>query len=1205
MPVAAAAAGAFFASAAAAVTAVTSTVVLGLTVGTWLTVGATALSLGMAMSAAAEAKKAAKGLESTGQQLQLKAAGDSAPVPFMLGRTATGGYLVYRDTYGAKNAELAMVTVLSGGGPIEGIESYSAGDYGIGFATNPNTGLASVTGTSPSSDLYAGKMRQRWLNGSPTDGSPSDYSGIALPGIGTADKLPGLAHVLMLSTYDTKRYPSGLPSKNLWVGSGLKHYDPRKDSTYPGGSGPHRWGQPATYTWSENPGVVALNWSLGIWDNGKRVGGIGADLDQLDLPAFVEMANVCDANRWAVGGVVTSDDNKFSVLNAILQAGGAVAAARGAQLSVIQKAPKASIYSIGIDDVVGTVEINNTTGQRDRKNGILPVSREETSGWEMRAGQLVTSPTYLAEDNGEIRNVEIQYALVQQSAQAHQLAAYDLVDTREFLTATIVCKPRLLNVRVGDCVTVQLPDIAANDVKMLVVGRTLDPASLQVTLSLRAETDAKHPFALGQSQTAPPSPSLGGFDPAKPPIPANAAWWVSAGTVNSPSGVKEPAIFLDGSTENDPYASAVIVELQRVGDTAWTPYGEFPPTTTHIEITGVSANVQYRVAVSYRSVRDVVREEDVFKLILGPVIPGDHVIPWTGNTIVDRPPSLTDLINGYLQAKYVYFEGKVIPEILADYANTVAEFANNVAQLEQAVANASLTGAAKQDELDKLAWATMSNVLDDEAERLAALRRDHIDGQSIGSIVVSEIVRTDDLVETIDLIGVKSDDGTAFVFDSDKVQVANGVSLAEKFSAIEANTATANAFATQQLTALANTVAAESNARTSLASTVANNAAAANQQLSTLANTTTAQGQFLSTLGALTPNGNAIVLDASKVQVSPGVSLASRDSLVDAKFSGNSASGLLTTAQAAATTANAAVSTLQQMGATIGNGGAYAIDSTRVITNNGQNLATRLTNLSSDIGSKTTTADVNSLITASTGTGQSLASSLTSVTTTANGANATAQLALSSSNGNGAQAALTLGVNGRVSGFKINGINQTFEIIASRFSIVDNSGATPIVPFVYSGGEVWMESAIAKRLAAGTIVAGHINAAQIVTDHLVDNSVTVPTITSASWGISGAGMGSPQVILSQYVPLTRAGQVSATATIAQHFPNGNRQWGFNLYINGSLVYRCYGANGQDSIALAGALYCPAGNIPVEVHWFAQDGTVNIDYRSLTCSGNMR
>ncbi|WP_395444059.1 hypothetical protein [Caulobacter sp. UC70_42] len=1286
MPQAIPAIAAAFASTAAAVTAVTSTVVLGLTVGTWATIGATALSLGMAMSAAAEAKKAGKALESTGQQLQLKAAGDSAPVPFMLGRTATGGYLTYRDTYGSKNAELAMITVLSGGGPIAGIESYSAAEYDVGFGTNPNYGLATVSGTSPSSGLYAGKMRQRWLSGADSDGSPTNYSGIALPGLGSADKLTGLAHALMLCTYDTKVFPNGLPSKNLWVGSGLKHYDPRKDSTQPGGSGAHRWGQPSTYEFSENPGVVGLNWSLGIWSNGKRVGGIGASFDDIDLPAFVSMANVCDANGWKVGGVVTSDDSKFNVLNAILQAGGAVAAARGAQLSVIQNAPKASVYTLGADDIVGTVEINNTTGFRDRKNTIVPRYRAESQGWEVIAGETVTASTYVTEDAGETRSVEVQYALVQGAAQAHQLAAYDLVNTREFLTATVTCKPRLLNVRVGDCITTNVPDLGMNGRKMLVVGRSLDPASLQVTLNLRAETDAKHAFALGQSQTAPPSPALGGFDPSNPPAPANVAWAITGTTVTSISGVKEPAIVVTGACD-DPNASSIIVEYRKVGETDWTAYSEYPTTTTRIEVTGVSAGQQYQVAISYRTVRDVVSSN---KLVLGPVIPGDHVIPWTSNAITGRPDWM-------FASVWAPFQDIYVPQIVLDYGNTVTQVANDLAAVQANTSAALGAGYAKRDELrevanatNELAYAAIRNVLADAQEEVETKRLTFLDGEEIGTVVRNEQVRTDDTVSTLNLIGVKAANGTTFVLDTSKVQVGNGVSMASKFTALQSETANAvaqatqqfntvagnlaanasvltslgstvannNAAVTQQFATTANAIAAESSARLTLASTVANNASYANQQfatlttadsaeanarvalasivannaavatqqfntvanavaanasvltalqstvannnstatqqLSTLTNQQAATSSFLSKLGAEFNGNTAILLDRNKVYVDSSTSMASRDALIENRFNGSSSSYLLTTATSASTNASSAVNTLQQMGATLNNGSAFALDSTKVTVSGYGSLAQTVTSLQSQINDRVTgsqlSASVSSQVTAQTGPGSSIASQITSVSTTANSASSTASLALSSANGNGAQAvlAVTNTANGnKLTGIKINGsTSSTIDLMASSLRVVDASGANPTVPFAVISGVTYMDNVVARNIGAGTITA----------DKIVGGAVT-------------------NLVVNEYV-----GQVYFSTSEMEHlsfsyFCEGGKisldvycEVGTSTSSPAGAVYRLYC---DSSVYNAGAVYCTpswgqlGSTTPVVVNPGYGSHTFRVTYQATPGSGSVR
>jgi hypothetical protein len=1141
------------------------------------------------LSAAAAAKKAAKALNSTGTQLDLQTA-VNAPVPFVLGRTAVAGYVIDEWAEGADNSDAHLKVALSGT-RIKGIQKYLAGDYEVSWSGDPNTGMVPVATTSPASELYKGKLYQAWFNGSATDNQ----------------QLTGLAHVHLKAVYDTKRFPQGMP-ESKWVLEGSLLYDPRKDSTYPGGSGSHRWDDPDTHEFSENPYIHALNYALGyrVKDgsgNLVRIGGIGAPASQIEFAPFLAGANLADEMGWKVGGVIDSQTNKKAVLDAILIAGSGESVIHGASISCIFNAPKAVLDTLRHEDVADAVEITNTASWRDRINKITPKYRAESSGWEFVTGASVSIPGYVADDGGELRTKEIEYSLVQDASQANQLAAYDLVNTREFLQFSVVCKPRMLGVRVGDCINVELPGYGINSQKCLIVGREFDPATYRVKLLLRSETDTKHDWALGRSDVAPTTPALGGYDPANPDAPANLAWIATGTTITGADGVAQPAIIVTGATD-DVNASSVIFEYRKTGQVEWTKFVELPADTKRVEITGLEALTAYDVAISYRTVRDVVADK---KLVLTGIYTGSNAVPWANGVITGVPLSLTDQINGYLQAKYIKFEGQVIPDVLNDYANTIAEHNEQIHQLQQNTGQLALEGYAKREELDELAYASIQNVLDDDAEAVETKRLAYLNGIEIGTVVLHEQTRTDDLVETIDVMGAKNANGTAFIFDTSRVQVGNGVSMASKFTAIEAATANATAFTVQQFNAMANSVAAEANARTALGVVVANNAAVANQQFATLANTTTSLSQFQQLLGATNGSNSAVILDTSKVYITPTESLSTRNALTEARFNGTSSSYLLNSTQAASSTANSAVSTLQQMGATVGNGSAFRMDSTKIDVSGWGTLAQTVNSLSSQISGKPSYADVSATVstqvTAATGPGSSIASQITSAQSTAGTANSNATLALSAANGNSAQAALLLGVNGRISGFKVNGVTQTFEIIASRFSIVDNSGGTPIVPFVYSGGEVYIQSLIAQRVAANVITGSHIQASTIKTDNLIDNSVTVPTITSASNTVFGSGFG--QSILSQYVPLTKAGQVSATAAIAQHFPSGTRNWSFDLYINGSLVYRCYGANGQDSIALAGALYCPAGNILVEIIWTGQNSGVNIDYRSLTCSGNMK
>lgn len=555
--------------------------------------------------------------ESQGQQLDLKL-DPKAPVPVAYGRTAAGGTLIYRATYGAKNAFLCTVAALSIG-PVTQIENYIANDHRVQFSVDPTNALAtatSVDGFAYDSKLYKQKLRMRYqVGGTPAPLTVAQACGQALPD--AVGKISGVAHAIQVLEFDQDAFPQGQP-RGLYVLKGLKLYDPRKDSTYPGGSGSHRLDNQSTWEFSENPYLAALDWTLGRTQgpDSKRVYGIGASWSEIDVASFVEGANIADANDWKIGGIVTTSDNKYSVLATILQSGGGQPIARGAQISCTTFAPKTSIFTLEADDLCGEIEVQSTTAWRDRKNTVTPSYREESQLWEIVAGEELTAPGYVTEDSGELKSYGVTFPMVQQADQAHQLAAYDLTNSREFLSFKATCKPKLLTVRAGDAVTVDIPAINADNQKCIVTAREYDPNSFEVTLTLRSETDGKHAFALGQSQEAPASPSLSGYDPTKPDAPGSGAWSVTGTTLDNGAGVSVPAIVVSGAVD-DPNASSVIVEYRPTGSTVWQQWGVFARNTASVEITSVTSGTAYDVAVSYRMVTGIVSPRTAYTATAG------------------------------------------------------------------------------------------------------------------------------------------------------------------------------------------------------------------------------------------------------------------------------------------------------------------------------------------------------------------------------------------------------------------------------------------------------------------------------------------------------------------------------------------------------------------------------------------------------------
>lgn len=476
-------------------------------------------------------------------------ADEYAGIPYAMGRTLVGGNIVYKRAHGKNNTYLTTVTVL-GLGPINTIE-----------ASFLNQTLTAYSGYAAQTSPY-----KKWVWQSSQLGACPEATALPAvqdhpPGWGGSTKLSGLAACLNTFKFDQKG--KGLTSvpQLAWIVQGVKVYDPRLDSTYPGGSGSCRAGVESTYVYSENPGLHALTWTLGRFQNGHRVAGIGFSPYNIDIATFVECANLCDARGWKVGGqVYTRPDSLWNSLIAMLQAGGAKPLFYKGRITCINRAPRVSLATITHNDVVGDCSFTTTQPRRDRLNGVIPQYRSEDHDWAMVSARAVSEASFIALD-GDERFKEVSYPLVQDVHQASQLACYDIYDGREAGPGSVVLKPEFMNYRPGDCVTFSPED--GYSLKCEIMGRSIDAAAGTVSLDLRGETDAKHTYCLALTGTAPPIASLTYSEAVDPPLASD--WTLTATDVLSTSGVKVPALEMNGAVSN-PSVTDVLFE-----------YGQHPP----------------------------------------------------------------------------------------------------------------------------------------------------------------------------------------------------------------------------------------------------------------------------------------------------------------------------------------------------------------------------------------------------------------------------------------------------------------------------------------------------------------------------------------------------------------------------------------------------------------------------------------------------
>lgn len=627
---------------------------LAAAVGTAKTVAAVAMVAGAALSIVSALAFKPK-FSSEGSPTRFTTNPQSG-IPYCIGRTRQSGIRIHADTWtstydlgdnAGKNDILGFVALLSGGGSIDAIEKFTADGTEVTF--DGGTGVANTS-------EFSGWMAQKVHTGGPqTSGLAISFAGTGFPSWTDNHRLSGITHALWALRFDFegKKYGAGVPEP-AWIGRWVKVYDPRLDSTYPGGSGACRPLQEGTYVWSRNPALHGLTWALGRWQNGKKVFGIGAPVDTIRVAEFVEAANIADANKWYCGGVEYSTDSKWTVLKRMLQAGGAVPTMTGAMIGCRAYAPRVSVTTIESADLLDDLSFSATKPQRDRFNTIIPRFRSEAHEWEVISGSPVSAAAYVAAD-GRVRQKEYDLPLVQHEVgqvnvdgnrQAGQLAAYEIVESREAGPIAFTTGPKFLGLKSGDCVNINAPNEGFNNTKVMIIDPPkFDPVSGKISFLGQTETDAKHAYALGQVTTPPPPFSL--TPPDLIPTTPGADQWSVTTSINS-DGI--PILRLIGGTASGAFWQGVVVQYKKVSDTQWTEHGVYRDSQSLTVDILVEGDTQYQVRIAYLGASNVVGEWLYFTTVTTPtgtIGVKNAIVFLFQRTTTTTPPNVPSTVSTY------------------------------------------------------------------------------------------------------------------------------------------------------------------------------------------------------------------------------------------------------------------------------------------------------------------------------------------------------------------------------------------------------------------------------------------------------------------------------------------------------------------------------------------------------------------------------
>lgn len=283
--------------------------------------------------------------------------GGDIDVQALFGHGKTKGQRTYYAKWGQGNKYNAEVFVLANG--------WCDGLFDYCFVYGERRALIQVGNVGGEAahyrvDGFSDKISIRFYDGRP--GQPVDAKLVAdTAALGNTWKSTsvnaGQCYVIVERLYDSALFEKGKPDFEF-VMRGLREYDPRKDSTVAGGSGPQRINDPATWVFTRNPAVHRLNYQLGLraLNSGRTLIGEGKSLGQLDLATYFVAMNVCDTIKagkptYECGIWVTGADDHTEILKEFEDAMAGYGLNRRGLSGVIAGAPQIPVLEITKDDL--------------------------------------------------------------------------------------------------------------------------------------------------------------------------------------------------------------------------------------------------------------------------------------------------------------------------------------------------------------------------------------------------------------------------------------------------------------------------------------------------------------------------------------------------------------------------------------------------------------------------------------------------------------------------------------------------------------------------------------------------------------------------------------------------------------------------------------------------------------------------------------
>ncbi|MEF2073475.1 phage tail protein [Consotaella aegiceratis] len=453
-----------------------------------------AAAIGIGLSVAAQALKKTPETETTsGTKLEVQYGAD-VERQIAVGLVAVAGHDIYTNTYGGSNKKIQKVFELSDS-RITAVTRIAINGYWYSLDLSDedaDRGYA-VIGTDSDNDSAQGHIRFKIYDGTQTAADPNLIEEANPSGRWTENHVGiGISYVVVTAEWDDEDM-SSFP-QFLFEFQGAPLYDLRKDDTV-GGAGSHRWDDPTTWEYSENPIVQSYNYERGFFIGDELIMGKGMPASDLPPAAWMSAMNVCDeavddAARYRSGFIFSAGDGVTHTdnLEPVLNAAAAMLVEKVDGDYPIVGANQPVVATLTDDDLI--VDASRTfQAKRSRTelvNAVFGSFNKPDDLWSSTSYEPQINETAQAADR-ERHAVPLDFEAVDNEGQAIRLADIAIRENRYQASATITVRPRWVRLEVGDWITWTSARYGNRTYR--VVGRSLAPMNGQgarnVNLSLQ------------------------------------------------------------------------------------------------------------------------------------------------------------------------------------------------------------------------------------------------------------------------------------------------------------------------------------------------------------------------------------------------------------------------------------------------------------------------------------------------------------------------------------------------------------------------------------------------------------------------------------------------------------------------------------------------------------------------------------------------